>query len=326
MDEVISKIKELYGIEAETPEKVTKGFLTENYILSSKDKKYFLKKYRVDTEEEIKKIHEAKKYFADGGIPVILPILNKDGKTFFFSGGGYYALFPFITDREVDKKQLSDTAIISMAETLAKIHLLGKGATFPANEEFKGWNKEKLLKKGQNILEIIMKDKVLDDYAKSALEDIKWRMGAIESNNIKFEDFNLKNDHMIHGDYHSYNLFFDDTDHVSYVFDWEKVAYAPRAYELIRSLMVTFYQGSDGEDTDKARLYLNSYSKIYPISKEEMKAGLRLYQLRFLHSFWVPAEHYIKHNYRVDGFLAERFHLAKFLSENLEELESKLFD
>lgn len=326
MDEIISKIKEFYGIQAHSPEKVTAGFLSENHVLSDGKKKYFLKRYRFDKEETIKEIHAVKKYFADGGIPVILPILNTKGDTFFFLNGGYYALFPYVEDKIIERKQLTDTAVISLGETLAKIHLLGKNASIQVTDHFKGWDKQKLLQKGKNIIEIILQQKELSDYDKLALEDIRWRMPLIESNSIKFEDFGLNNDHLTHGDYHSYNVFFDAKDHVSYVFDFEQTAYAPRVYEISRSLMFMFYNNVNDQSIDKARLYLRSYSNIYPVSKEELKAGFKLYYLRFLHSFWVPEEHYLKHNYRVDELLAERFKLLKFVSENFENLERKIFD
>ena len=74
-----------------------------------------------------------------------------------------------------------------------------------------------------------------------ALEDIKIRKFLVESNSINFEDLELKNDHLIQGDYHTGNLFFDNYNHVSSVFDFEKARYAPRVFELVRSLIHIFF-------------------------------------------------------------------------------------
>ena len=42
MKNLLEKINELYGIHATSFEKVSKGFLSKNYILSDGKKKYFL--------------------------------------------------------------------------------------------------------------------------------------------------------------------------------------------------------------------------------------------------------------------------------------------
>lgn len=122
MENLISKINHLYGLQLHSSEKVTKGFLSENHILLSDNNKYFLKKYRFDRQERIEEIHSAKKYFADGGIPVILPITNTEGNTFFLFENGYFALFPFVSGIQLERGTLTDTAIISLGKMLGKIH------------------------------------------------------------------------------------------------------------------------------------------------------------------------------------------------------------
>ncbi|MFA6301219.1 MAG: phosphotransferase [Candidatus Paceibacterota bacterium] len=325
MDALLEKINKLYGLSVHSPEKVTKGLLTENHVLTEGDKKYFLKRYRFDSKKEIEEIHLVKKYFASGGIPVILPILNKELNTFFAFENKYFALFPFVEGRQLELDSLTDTAIISLGEMLGKIHLLGKEAKLSITDDFGAWDKEKVLAKFENITAMIYQQKELSDFDKLALEDLKRRKFLVESNSINFEDLGLKNDHLIQGDYHTGNLFFDDYDHVSSVFDFEKARYAPRVFELVRSLAHIFFQNdfSPGNIT-KAKLYLNSYLKIYPISRGEIEKGFKIYYLKMLHSSWVQSEHYLKNNYRVDHLLAGNFERIKYLSEHLEELINKL--
>ncbi len=121
--------------------------------------------------------------------------------------------------------------------------------------------------------------------------------------------------------------FFDDLDAVSRVFDFEMVAYAPKVFELVRFLMFMFLQKDSGNTpTAQAKLYLESYIKIYPISKEEIRTGFTLYYLRMLHGFWAQNEHYIHNNFRVDQFLLAQFNSIKYLFKHLEELKNFTID
>jgi Ser/Thr protein kinase RdoA (MazF antagonist) len=99
MEELLTTVKKEYGLSLNYVEKVTKGVLSENYILNDDTTKFFFKKYRYDDEERIREIHAAKKYFADNSIPVILPIETISGNTYFALDNFYYVLFPFVEGR-----------------------------------------------------------------------------------------------------------------------------------------------------------------------------------------------------------------------------------
>ena len=324
MDELLTQINELYGLSLHSFEKVTKGFLSENHILFQDDKRYFLKKYRFENKERIEEIHSAKKYFADGGIPVILPVINKKQETFFLNDG-YYALFPFIEDKQLERGSLTDTATVSLGEMLGKIHLLGKESTLPIKERFKPWDKEKSLDKIEAIGLEIKKKTMLNDFDKLALDNIQLKKNLILKNSIVYEDLDLPSDHLIHGDYLDQNVFFGDDDNVSHVFDFEKTDYSPRMYELFRSMMYGFLSDEIvKEDLEKSKLYLNSYLSIYPTSKEELIKGLKLFYFKSIHAVWVESEHYLKDNDRSDVYLLSDFKRVKYLSEHYEEFEEGL--
>ena len=123
---LLAKIFDNYGLDLNLRELVAKGFLSENYILSNGEKRYFLKKYRFDSAERVREVHLAKKYFVDGGIPVISPISDKEGNTFFLFESRYFSLFPFISDRQLERGSLAETAIISLGQMLGRIHVFGK--------------------------------------------------------------------------------------------------------------------------------------------------------------------------------------------------------
>lgn len=327
MELLIEKINHLYTLKVQSTQKVTKGFLSENYILNSQDKKYFLKRYRFDTQERIEEIHSVKRYFADRGISVILPITNTEGNTFFYFDNTYLSLFPFIPDDQPEKDSLTDTEIISLGETLGRIHLLGKRSGLLIKEKFKPWDKEKSLEKIELILGEIKKQEDITDFDKLALESIKTKKTLIENNTVTYEDLNLSSDHLIHGDYLDQNVFFGRDNKVSYVFDFEKTDYSPRTYELFRSLMYTFLGDNIAEqEIKKAKLYLGSYLTVYPATKDELIRGLLLFYLKSIHGVWVESEHYFNKNNRVDIFLSNDFRRIQYLSTHLKEFQDKLLE
>jgi len=324
MDALLAKIKSLYNFQIHSAERVTKGFLSENYILFCDDKKYFLKRYRFDNKERIEEIHFAKKYFVNLGIPVILPIVNLDRSAFFFFSDSYFALFPFVSDKQLDRVSITDTSIISLGETLGKIHLLGKDSNLPVKERFKPWNKDKSLEKIKAIYTTLQKDNNPKDFDKIALENIEMKKRLIQDNSIVYEDLKLPSDHLIHGDYLDHNVFFGSDDKVSFVFDFEKTCYSPRMYELWRSLIYSFLSTDmTTEDIRRAKLYLISYTKIYPTTKDELIRGLKLFYLKSIHGLWVESEHYINGSDRVDDFLYVDYKRTKYLSENFDNLEKQ---
>jgi len=327
MNTLIQEINKLYGLNVFSFEKVTKGCLSENHILNDGVKRYFLKKYRFDNKEKIEEIHSVKKYFSDGGIPVILPIKNMEGKTYFIFEEGYYAIFPFVSRRQLDRGLLKDKAVISLGEMLARIHLLGKNANISIKGDFKDWNKKKALDKIELIEVEIKKVIKLTELDNLFIENLNLKKNLINKNLLTQIDTYLPADHLIHGDYLDHNVFFDDQDQVSDVFDFEKTNYSPRTYELFRSMMYAFI-GSEvtKQDVAKMKLYLNSYLNVYPTSKEELSRGLRLYYAKNIHSIWIESEHYLENNNRVDGFIQSDISRIKYLSSNFSNFEKELFD
>lgn len=321
METLLERIFEYYGHRLERAEKVEKGFLSENHILSGGVTRYFLKKYRFDASEKIEEIHRAKKYFSESGIRVILPLSTKSGQTFFRFGGGYYALFPFIDRKQPDRSDLTEGMIRSLGETLAHMHWVGERSPFSVAEKLKPWDAAASLKKIERIEERLREKDSLDDFDELAKESIALKKRLISGNALAYEDLCLPSDHLIHGDYLDHNVFFGADGAVSHVFDFEKVEHSPRVYELLRSILYIFGDTNFPHGLARAKGYMEAYSEIYPISKGEILRGLKLFYLKSVHGAWVESEHYLKGSTRVDCFLAPDLMRIKFLSEHADVLE-----
>ncbi|MDO8424060.1 MAG: phosphotransferase [bacterium] len=327
MESLLEKIQEVYELKLEFVEKVTEGFLTENYILAGGSTKYFLKKYRFKDASKIREIHEAKKYFLVGGILVVTPISTSAGESFFEYEGRFYTLFPFISDRQLKDGQITEKAIVSLAQTLARIHLLGRDAKISIDKSFTGWDKQIRLKEIEDILQKISKIEDKTGFDTSAEQNLLLKKRIIESNKQTYEQFSFRNDHLIHGDYMIGNVFFDADDNVSYIFDFEKTQYAPRFFELFRSMIYSTFLGDNvtQDALNLAKLYLNSYLAVYPMSKDELVSGFTAYCLRSAHSLWVEKEHYLLGNTRVDELLQSDILRTNYFSKHFEEMKEFLF-
>ncbi len=126
---------------------------------------------------------------------------------------------------------------------------------------------------------------------------------------------------MIHGDYYVENVFFNERKEVSNVFDFEKAEYAPRFYELFRSLFYTFFNGNIEERALKsAKLYLRSYIDAYPMNNEEISSGFKCYLLHKIHNVWAEHEHVINQNYRISSLVKLDYERVKYISEHSEDM------
>lgn len=306
--------------------KVEKGHLSENYIVGNDKEKFFLKKYRFPERERIEEVHRVKRFFAERGIPVILPRETSGGETFFEEGGSFYALFPFVYGRELIWEDISSEALRSCGALLAKIHLQSKGG-YPdlTLERPFAWNRVIFLAKAEAILAKISQESIQSEFSVKAENFLKKKIALVEENRINFEDFGLKSDHLIHGDFHRGNIFFSEDDEVRYLFDWEKANTSPRALELARAIeFFSFYGRYAPENYLRAKEFLQAYNALYPIDKDELERGLTAWYLNQVHNIWILEEHYLKDNSRVDEFLENQIAYLEYQSEHLQEHISKL--
>jgi len=241
MNALLEKIYTLYGLGAHSPKKVTKGFLSENHIFFAEGVKYFLKRYRFNDEHRIQEIHAVKKYFADHSLSIIIPVATKSGDTYFLFNDGIFTVFPFIEDKEYEIGTLSNTAIISLGETLARLHIVGKTAKVPIQRRSESWDKKKMLEKIYAIQGVIQTITHPSDFDMLARKNLDLKQDVIFRDKTIFEELDIPDDHLIHGDYIVSNVFFDTYDQVSYIFDFEKCTYASRIFEVFRSCMYSFF-------------------------------------------------------------------------------------
>ncbi|EKE20677.1 MAG: hypothetical protein ACD_7C00505G0004 [uncultured bacterium] len=325
---LINKINTIYNLggEVEFLSVVEKGFLSENYILKNKHKKFFLKKYRSIGLERLKETHAIKKFFSENGIPVVMPIYTNAKKTFFLWDGAYYSLFPFVDGKQINVDKLNKKEIESCAELLAKIHLVTENKCPKlVKERSFGWDKKDSLKRAKYVVNLIKNKKVQSAFDKKVIKYLLQKIELIGKNKIRYQELGLKNNHLIHGDFHEDNIFFDKKGGIIGIFDWEKNNQSPRVLELVRAMwFLCFYDRYDGSAFKRAQIFLSKYNNVYPISKDELRRGIIAWHLNQLHSMWVVDEVYLKSNKRVKILMNSYINFLNYQSRNLEKFFKRI--
>ncbi len=324
MDDLLAYIKSNFDLrdDLRVVSEVQKGVLSKNYILANRQQKYFLKRYRFEDSEQVAQVHRVKKFFSQGGVPVILPMIGKDG-TFFSFEGGVYALFPFVDAIQISRRDLEVVHFKSMAKMLAKIHRLGSELPFGADGEIETWDTAEFIHKAENIRESILSKSESDDFDRIALRGLELKLRFVEKSIPDHTNFDLNPSHQIHGDFHDGNVFFDGNNNVSHVFDFEKTGVRHRIYEVIRSMDYMCVEGVPTEkDMGNIEAFMTTYQSEYPLSQSEIEMGWQVYFYKKIQSLWIESEHYLKQNCRPDIFIKPHVDSLEYFAENFDDLTS----
>ena len=317
----LTELHKLYGLQLSVVRKVEAGFLSENYILTDGTAKFFLKKHRHVDNERVEQVCFAEKFFSEGGVSVILPILSIQEKPFFDYKNRFYSLYPYVSGLHQARGRLTEKAAISLAQTLAILHKRGSECTVPLTGQFKVWNTSTFLSKTVAIETEIKKEQPLSQFGSMVLESLRVKKDAVIARSISHEQLDLPDDHLIHGDYFCDNVFFGESGTVSFVFDFEKTQYAPPLYELFRSMIVSFFSIPNKANLRLAKKYVSTYLTSYPFTEEIIKKSFEAAYQKQIHSLWIEEGHYLTNSTRADLLLPSQLACNKYYIENRVAIE-----
>jgi Ser/Thr protein kinase RdoA (MazF antagonist) len=298
-------------------EEINKGLLTKNFKVISSQGEYFLKQHREEVDESaLYYIESVESFFSEHGIPVLKPITSLSKMNHFSFNGGVYTIYPYKGGyADIDRDKINDNCIISMASMLARMHRVGSNSDKLFQSKFdKFWNTDKALSKLRDIRTIIRPSTAFDELA---IKMIDLKIDYLENNKLLSAVELVKNDTLIHGDYHDQNLFFSKDDKIDWIFDFEKSGYGSGVFELVRSvLLVCFNHNFDHDNFRKAALYLNTYNQYNKLSLSDIQNSTRAFILKSMHSTWIESEHYLKQNYILDDLLEKQFSNLLYFKQN----------
>jgi len=329
--EIESKISKLYSLKNPVifVKEVKEGYLSQNCILSDTKDKFFLKQYSTGYSiNNLKEIHKVKFFFGNRDIPVILPYRINNKESIFKYNNKYYTLFPYVEGIMLSREKLTKNENLNLGRLLAQVHLLSqKGIPFSIGSKIGKWSTDGFLQKSKIILQKIECIKQKTKFDKLAYESINLKIKIVKGNRLLTEDIGLRNDHLLHGDFHEKNVFFNENGSIKYLFDWEKTCVGPRSFEVARALNLICLDGKySKKHVENANLFLKGYIDVYPMEKEEFLKGMTYYFVKKAHSLWIEGEHYINNSNRVDVFLERELEMLKYYSKYLDILVEKIFE
>jgi Ser/Thr protein kinase RdoA (MazF antagonist) len=323
MRNMLARLSARFGIDE--PLRVSdakKGYQGTNFILETRHSKYFLKQYRAPFERAVRDIHRVQEFFSQRGIPVLLPLVTREGAQYVKEAGKFFALYPYIDSKQPERGGLSMRSLHSLAFTLAAIHRIGRGAKGITTNTFRFKSKRQFYADARFILDEISRRKEISAFDEMAEESVRRKLALAAKEDMRFS---VMNDHLTHGDYHDANVFFTSDGRVGAVFDFDDSYFGPRSFELVRSIdYICWSSGITRTSIERAQEYLGAYHSRYRISREELLQGFRVYYYRLIHNLWIEKEHYLRGNSRPDPLLMGRLRNLTFFSHNMTRLATHL--
>lgn len=268
---------------------------------------FFLRKYRAHDASRIMNEHKLLFFLSQKVPTVVSPCLTSDGQSFVEANGEYYALFPKAHGSLIEKHALTDKHAFEAGITLAKLHR--QLSLYPRNvmqnEIFPviqlSWNREQWLQRLDKIIAAIEakgEQNVEDAWALRRSMQQRCFLASdhcVHSYQTKTERV------LIHGDFHHYNLFFDNRSKVSGIIDWDLVQYMPPAYEIARACMYMFDM-----DVKKSVEFVSGYLSTNELSKVSIIDGVCAWGIFADHHIWALEEVYLKRNLAARKFIPHK--------------------
>lgn len=268
---------------------------------------FFLRKYRAHDASRIMNEHKLLFFLSQKVPTVVSPCLTSDGQSFVEVNGEYYALFPKAHGSLIEKHALTDKHAFEAGITLAKLHRqlnlyprnVMQNEIFPVIQL--SWNREQWLQRLDKIIAAIEakgEQNVEDAWALRRSMQQRCFLASdhcVHSYQTKTERV------LIHGDFHHYNLFFDNRSKVSGIIDWDLVQYMPPAYEMARACMYMFDM-----DVKKSVEFVSGYLSTNELSKVSIIDGVCAWGIFADHHIWALEEVYLKRNLAARKFIPHK--------------------
>jgi len=301
------------------------GYLCKNFIIETHADRFFLKQYRHKLSQVVSQIKFAESFFASQGAPVLLPMSDGYGRSAFLMGQNWYSLFPFHNAQTKNLSELGSREVRLLGEQLAQLHRAGAGISDQI-QPLLLWDKNRF------DLEVVEIERALNrqprlNRIEQMIKQMLEKKKRFVSNQDSCRGRTLPYDTLLHGDFGYQNVFFsEDGERIESIFDFEKTARGPRAYELARSLFVNcFEDGWEQKNIDLAVEFLTAYYKQYPLSLEEFQLGVCLYLTNLAHQTWVEGKVLLKKSLDYLDLLETHARRIDHLTDDIDALSVTIF-
>lgn len=304
IDDVLGR----YGLtRSGAPALVPESVLSENYRVETSDGPRFLRIHKkTRTLERIEAEYAMLRWAGERGIPVVAPLADEEGRAIHRIEGRFVSLFPWVDGRIIDPA----AATAEDAARLGEIHgrvasvLAGyEGEWLRRERRYPRWDTEK------SIAELSRVDDLIRYYPAPPPEQIevqrmiRFQLDRLESGEARpVSDFDALARQACHGDFHERQVLFGAGDEVLAVVDWEGLAWAPPAWELLRAVTL-----SGMLRAGLAEAYLSGYAGKATIPCDEAELAVECWWQTQLHGTWSLTTRFIEGDRRPERFFASEW-------------------
>jgi homoserine kinase type II len=308
---------------------VSAGVLNQNLAAVTARGGFFLKGYRYADPAPIDREHTLIRFVADQGLPAVSPLADPAGRTFLRVGGRLWAVFPLIQDRQLNPGELSAPEAAALGGVLGRLHLAlnqvppALADRFPSKLQ---WNRPAALRLMTELEVEIRRRPAHDPFDQHTAASFAYRRALFARGVPPSEAFASLPMQLLHGDFHSGNVFFG-RQQVTGIVDWELAGPGPRAWEVIRALDLALPLHEDFQTGgERIRAFLSAYAAEAPLSEQEATVMPDLYWSARVHTLWPYEEHYRKGNARSDRTAMQDLATLQWWSSHREELGRLLLE
>jgi len=306
------------------------GLLNQNLFARTARGAYFLKGYRYSVLLPIKREHWLIAFATAAGLPALSPIATPSGETVLRVGGRWWAIFPRLKPLQPGPDDLSVRHAAELGRVLGRVHAALAAipplevSRFPAKIT---WDSARALGEMAEYEVTIQRRPTLDPFDRHTLSSFGFRRTLLAGGVPPVASFAGLPAQLLHGDFHTGNLFWDGAERIHSVIDWELAGVGPRAWEIVRVLDLSLRLASDVE-SGAARLtaFIHGYVSVATLTGEECEAMGDLYWAARVHSLWAYEEHYRKGSAKTDRVAMEDLALLHWLAANRGRVAAALRD
>lgn len=311
---------------------IDRGLTTDNVLIADGSQYYFVKIHHPKRDlGRIKEVLKAEQFLGSAGIPTISPVKLSNGDMLAGYSDRWLTVYPRIENKEFDSLPPHE-AIVSLAQTLAQLHKIGLHKTDLTSKKIEGWDTQSFLDKSQKMLSLISASEDNADFDNIAREFVETKMKLAKTCPMSYSDLGFVEDTLCHGDYHYHNVFFDEQNKVSHVFDFERILQSSRFTELALAMFfICFDINTPVLDEvseihyQRSQAFLKTYHEAYPFNKEDLEKGIHwFYWSQMVHSLWPLEKHYQENSTRADAWVAKRLNRLNYVTENFQPMMERL--
>lgn len=277
------------------------GVLNRSFVIDAVSGRYVLRGYHYTERGPIEHEHDLIAFAHQRGVPTLIPIALPSGAMLAVCDGLYYALFPFAAGMQRVRGTLDCADAAAMGRCLGHMHLvLGN---FPHERA------RQLRLDMANAATFAMMDRIQQaidaqaTYGNDEANTIAIMQGMrkyIERTPAPFEALDALPRQILHGDYHERNVFFEQGE-VSAVIDWEQALFAPRGWEIMRTLLFVWDLA-----LAESVAFLDAYQRVCPLPCAELDLAARWFAWSRGHNLWVYQAVYLEGNDRARQLIGSR--------------------